>query len=136
MPVSPKEIQSVNALKPSQSDVKSLPGSTVKESGDGKYTVDVKGRAGIEALRELRRPYARAASELSHKMQEDVERVAVVRPDGTRMDIAATSEHAASRAGFRPRMKVKGQIVMRESTAPAELPRKRLRTQAEIRGLE
>lgn len=111
----------VDALKPSQSDVKSLPGATVTESADGTYTVDIKGRAGIEALRELRKPYGEASARLGAERNEKVPTVTVQHPNGTVQTLPAAQERSLAARGFRPRITGRRTRITSESEIRARM---------------
>ena len=117
------EVARVNALKPSQSDVKSIPGAKVTESADGTYTVDINGRAGIEALRELRRGYGEASAALGAKMNEKVPTVTVQHPNGTIQRLPAAKENQLAAAGFHARITGRRTRITSESAIRAQMAR-------------
>ncbi len=102
----PKDVAAlakVRANRMKQSDVCDAFKDKVVDQPDGKYTIDIKdSRADVLKLREMNRPYARAASEFSAEMSARQATIAVRNPLGTVVKIAAHSEREAAAKGFLP----------------------------------
>jgi len=74
----------------------------IKDAPDGRrFKVDLD-RRGIDKMREMRRPYARAASALSQEWAAQQAKIRVVSPRGGVMEIAADCESTAAAQGFLP----------------------------------
>lgn len=74
----------------------------IKDAPDGRrFKVDLD-RRGIDKMREMRRPYARAASALSQEWSARQAKIRVVSPRGGVMEVAAHSEQQAAAQGFLP----------------------------------
>ena len=106
----PKDVDAlakVRAKRMKQSDVReAFKGHVLDLPADGKrepYVVDVKNdRRGIEKLRELRRPYARAATAWASEMAAKESRTKVRSPRGGVIEVASHSEQTAKTQGFLP----------------------------------
>ena len=126
MPVSNAELVKENAevqrLKPAFADIQAAFKDRVEVDDKGKFKVDLTGsKEDVGKLLELRRPWARKATEVSNKRSEQNETIAAIGPDGSRRRIPATTEADAARRGFRPAVTGRRRRITSESQIRREM---------------
>ena len=94
------ELARVKALQIKRDDVKHAFRGKVRQQPDGKYTVNLSTKAEIQKMLEMRRPYARAMTELSLKRAEHVEKFRARDPRGQVRDLPISQESNAIKGGF------------------------------------
>jgi hypothetical protein len=95
----------VRAKKMSHDDLCHAFKGKVRNDKDGRrYTIDLKNpsRRELDTLRELRRPYAKAATEFSRRMEAKEQRVAMRHPRGHMVELPVEAEAEGAKQGLMP----------------------------------